>query len=272
MTTDTRTPAEIAYDNQRSGAAYVRQSDEGDQAAAYSEQFAAGVRDGLAIGQAIKNGEYTPLSPAWEAILDITDDSTNNGRAHAPEPVPFGELADGTPIMGQFDDIPDRGPWERWGVVSADVGECSVTADDSGSFSFNIGEHGIEGATLAELVAFRAVLNSGAFERLYAASVAWGRGDTEPPTLANEPQRVRAERHICPDTLDRALYGKEVGTRYFCGEGDAMVEVYIPDGRQYSEICLLGGYSDSIDLVRRTLPNIVALLADPRIIAALEAA
>jgi hypothetical protein len=72
--------------------------------------------------------------------------------------------------------------------VSADVGECSVTADDAGFFSFNIGEHDIEGATLAELAAFRAVLNSGAFERLYAASVAWGRGDAEPPTFAEEPQ------------------------------------------------------------------------------------
>jgi hypothetical protein len=43
MTIDNRTPAEIAYDSLKSGAAYSK-------------------------------SDYTPLSPAWEAVLDITDD------------------------------------------------------------------------------------------------------------------------------------------------------------------------------------------------------
>jgi hypothetical protein len=176
MSIDTRTPAEIAYDNLKSGAAYIKD-------------------------------EYTPLSPAWEAVLGITsnprdtgsqilDILTNDADAGDDEIAiaqwidrtdqPFGTLTDGTVIYGTFDTTA-AGAGKRSGCVTVRTPAINLTADCDGFVS---GENGrddwsinFDGASLEDIRKLRDFLNSGAVERMLAAAVAWENGDSEPPVF-----------------------------------------------------------------------------------------
>lgn len=98
---DLRTAAEIAYDNLKTGAAYVKpEQDEAARMRQWREQARItgspelrSVLDWIDAHFAAEqraDDDYTPLSPAWEAVLDITSEPTNDGRAHEDdEPVCF---------------------------------------------------------------------------------------------------------------------------------------------------------------------------------------
>lgn len=85
------------------------------------------------------------------------------------------------------------------------------------------------------------------------------------------PGRVRIERQVCDDVVDTARYGLEWGTNFTAGEGDDEVEVFIPDSPELGkpDIYFLGQEGLLPADVRRVLPNIVLLLTDPRVVAAL---
>jgi hypothetical protein len=143
MTTlDTRTPQEIAYDSLKDGSAYFKPQ------------------------PAAEDADYDP----WADIID-----TLAGVEHQP----FGTLADGTPILGQFN---MRAP-KRWGVVHSRPAGWSFCVDDGGHISgSSVGEEpsiDIDGATVEQLRELAALVNAGVFDHLLAAAEAWGRGDEQ---------------------------------------------------------------------------------------------
>jgi hypothetical protein len=98
------------------------------------------------------------------------------------------------------------------------------------------------------------------------------RGLAPAPTRAPVPA-IRVEPQICDDEVSSESYGKVVGTRFLCGEDDDEVEVfYGADGHTPEYAVLYAFGRDEIPLVElaRVLPNIVALMADPRVQALLH--
>jgi hypothetical protein len=140
----------------------------------------------------------------WLPILASTDDPTNDGQLHddeqaiaawidarQPDRQPFGTLADGTVMYGGFDTT-KAGAGVRSGCVTVNTSAMMLTADCDGFVS---GENrrgdewsiNFDRASLDEIRALRAFLNSDAIERMLVAAVAWRYGDSEPPAFA-EPQ------------------------------------------------------------------------------------
>jgi hypothetical protein len=195
---DTRTEAERRYDAERDGSAYVKPEMTEERINALVDQIAPAIfarwaaedaaaglldNDHTALAQeadrviAEERGDtYTPLSPAWEAVLDIVADNTNDG-AHQP----FRQLADGTVIYGLFDTT-KAGAGKRSGCVSVEAMGMGLTADSNGYLS---GENragddwtiNFDGASLEDIRKLRTLLNSGAIEQLLGAAVAWDNGE-----------------------------------------------------------------------------------------------
>jgi hypothetical protein len=117
---------------------------------------------------------------ALASILEECD-----GGESEPEPVPFGELADGTPIMGIFDGV--NGTYHRDSCVEAAPGDWTIVGSADGGFAFGNDVVDIEQITMPQIIALRKLLNSDTFERMVMAAEAWGRGDTEPPAFADRP-------------------------------------------------------------------------------------
>ena len=156
MTTDNRTPAEIRYDAERNGSAYARTAERQDDP-----------RIDL------------PLLPEEETILEHLLDGMTIGL---PAGVQFGQLADGTPIMGNFE--PGGAPGERSGVVSIDTPTWSLFADADGMIAGQNARESVafDRLTYQDVLDLRALVTSDTFERLYTAAVAWKRGDTVAPS------------------------------------------------------------------------------------------
>jgi hypothetical protein len=92
-------------------------------------------------------------------------------------------------------------------------------------------------------------------------------------TVIDPGGSICIEREVCTDRVDTERYGKEWGTRYLASEGDAQVEMLVPDDigeHNWPELYALGR-GVRPNQMRRVLPNIIILLTDPRVIAAIEA-
>jgi hypothetical protein len=157
MSIDTRTEAERRYDAERTGTLYFPEPTE--------REILTAIID---LAPATDEADYNP----WADIIDVLA---------GVEQQRFGQFADGTPILGQFN---MRAP-KRWGVVHAKPAGWSFCLDDSGHISgSSAGEEptiDVDGATIEQLKALAALVNAGVFDRLLAAAEAWGRGDAEPP-------------------------------------------------------------------------------------------
>lgn len=153
--TDLRTPAEIAYDAQRDGSAYTKP---------------------------------TPLSTGEELILKLLIEllppdaeelpaapRVNRSWADKLPDVAFGQLADGSTIWAEYD-VTD----ERLGVVNAEFGNWSISADDSGVFNMGDSTRDYWELTIDQLRSLRALFVSDVFERMYAAALAWEHGQPVP--------------------------------------------------------------------------------------------
>ncbi len=84
---------------------------------------------------------------------------------------------------------------------------------------------------------------------------------------------VRVERLVLDDEIDQARHNTEIGTRFFCGDGDSKIEAYSPDDENEPFELFFPGHGDALDVdfVERFLslaPQINALLSDPRVQAA----
>jgi hypothetical protein len=195
-TLDTRTEAERRYDAERSGAAWLKVQAITDDPTNDGSEDAIKLRI-LQEEQARRAGLFGKLKEAAQEMdrlhigienfpADIRDNEAclrwmNEQIATArwelaQRQEPFGVLADGTQIMGEYNE------GERWGVVCVEVGTWLITADDAGYFSFGNGRFDIQEVTRADLVQLCDLLNSGVFDHLHATAVAWERGDTEPST------------------------------------------------------------------------------------------
>lgn len=85
---------------------------------------------------------------------------------------PCGELADGTPIMGSYEE------GKRSGVVSVELPGWYVDADDTGFLSLGLQDDAagiveLRDVTLEQVNALRALLATDAIERLLSAARAW---------------------------------------------------------------------------------------------------
>ena len=157
MTIDLRTSAERRYDALKDGSAYVKPALQDDPRA------------------------DLPLLPEEAAILA----HMRAGLAlDLPAGVQFGQLADGTPIMGGFE--PGGATGQRSGVVSIDTPSWSLHADADGMIAGQNARESISFDTLTyqDVIELRALVASDTFERLYTAAVAWERGDTTAPTAS----------------------------------------------------------------------------------------
>jgi hypothetical protein len=154
MSIDTRTPQERRYDAERDGTLYIKP-------------------------EPAEDPNYNP----WDDIIPVLLDGTP--APYYPAPQPFGQLTDGTPIMGGWNGVPGSGQFDRWGVVHAEPEGFSLCVDDSGHIALsNEGAEpaiDIDGATVAQIAALRAFLNTDAIEQMLTHAIAWGRGDAEPP-------------------------------------------------------------------------------------------
>ena len=158
MTTDTRTPAERRYDAERDGSLYARP---------------AALQDNPRVDLPLLPEEATILAHLRAGLaLDL------------PAGVQFGQLADGTPIMGDFE--PGGAAGQRSGVVSIDTPSWSLHADADGMIAGQNARESISFDTLTyqDVIELRALVASDTFERLYTAAVAWERGDTTAPTAS----------------------------------------------------------------------------------------
>ena len=154
MTIDLRTSAERRYDALKDGSAYVKPALQDDPRA------------------------DLPLLPEEAAILA----HMRAGLAlDLPAGVQFGTLADGTPILGDFE--PGGAAGQRSGVVSIDTPSWSLHADADGMIAGQNARESISFDTLTyqDVIELRALVASDTFERLYAAAVAWERGDAAAP-------------------------------------------------------------------------------------------
>ena len=154
MTIDLRTSAERRYDALKDGSAYVKPALQDDPRA------------------------DLPLLPEEAAILA----HMRAGLAlDLPAGVQFGQLADGTPIIGDFE--PGGAAGQRSGVVSIDTPSWSLHADADGMIAGQNARESISFDTLTyqDVIELRALVASDTFERLYAAAVAWERGDAAAP-------------------------------------------------------------------------------------------
>ena len=152
MTIDTRTPAEIRYDALKDGSAYVKP---------------AALQDNPRVDLPLLPEEATILDHLWAGLA-----------LELPADVQFGQLADGTPMMGSF------GGGQRSGVVSIDTPNWSLHADADGMIAGQNARESIAFDTLTyqDVLDLRALVASDTFERLYAAAVAWERGDAAAPS------------------------------------------------------------------------------------------
>ena len=159
MTIDLRTSAERRYDALKDGSAYVKP---------------AALQDDPRVDLPLLPEEATILDHLWAGLA-----------LELPAGVQFGQLADGTPIMGDFEPLGAAG--QRSGVVSIDTPGWSLHADADGMIAGGNKRDTItlEELTYQDVIELRALVASDTFERLYAAAVAWERGDTAAPGAGN---------------------------------------------------------------------------------------
>lgn len=121
----TQAEMEARYDAERSGQLYAKPaitcpacSCENGPAHRFCDQCGAPLAT-----------DYTPLSPAWEAVLAITDDPTNDGRNHdaplsADEERALDILLATTPIIPSRDQAHRQQRWEAILDQIADMDEA----------------------------------------------------------------------------------------------------------------------------------------------------
>jgi hypothetical protein len=174
-------------------------------------------------------------------------------------------LADGTQVYGSFDGTPQQG-YTRHSCVAIDTEAWGFSVSNetiSGQNESNT--ISIDGASLAELQALRDFLNSGAFERMTALAIAWGRGDDEPPAIVPS---IRVEPFIFESD------GKPIGMSYHSDNGTDRdrCEVFIPtdisNSHEHPRFYFFGYDLINLDHIEEVLPRLMALLNDPRVKAA----
>lgn len=226
---DPRTPEEYTYDMQHSGAIYTTQP-----------------------------------AAAPDALTKIFEFIENDDDYE-----PFGALRGGDPIVGVRD---YRDSTERAGIVHAQLGELWLTAQDEPNL-FSVqgfgGGIGLEDMTIEQINALRAFLATDIPEQLLASAVAYGRGDTQPPSWTTSPSPAITVETWQSD--EKVTY-----TDFDAGAGLSSVTLGCYSGEKPGVELIIGGncinerLSEVITLadVQTLRDNLTALLQDPRVKAA----
>lgn len=236
MTTDTRTPAEIAYDRLKDGSAYVQPG----------------------LPPEVASGEMTLLRYVARTIdqaMHTTDDAPAAGSR---DDVLIGHI-DGCPVLAHY--ITDVNDPDDDSLAWATVVWNGIEISTDGRSYLNLPMTGGMGGDMepSEWLGIKQLAQTDVCERLMAIARCYPRyRDTLTP-LATLAPLVRIEPFICDDELDPRR-GQELGVSFECGGS----WIYFPhdDARPGIRAFDTDIPTEHVD---RHLDELTALLCDPRV-------